>query len=63
LQKDFQNKLRMVSVDLRQWLQQQHCAEKGDIQLHFDTLCLMREDLASMGHSLSEDDFYAMQPL
>jgi len=50
----------MVSVDLRRRLQQQHCAERGDIQSHFDTLHLMREDLASMGHSPSEDDFYAI---
>ena len=60
LMKDFQNKSRMVSVDLRRRLHQQHCAEKGNVQLHFDTLRLMREDLASMGHSPSEDDFYAI---
>ena len=60
LQKDFQNKSWMVSVDLRRRLQQQHCAEKGDVQSHFDTLRLMREDLASMGHSPCEDDFYAI---
>ena len=60
LKKDFQNKSRMVSVDLRRRLHQQHCPEKGDIRLHFDTLRLMREDLASMGHSPSEDDFYAI---
>ena len=60
LKKDFQNKSRMVSVDLRRRLQQQHCAEKGDIRSHFDTLRMMREDLASMGHSPSEDDFYAI---
>jgi hypothetical protein len=60
LKKDFQNKSRMISVDLRRRLQQQNCAEKGDIRLHFDTLRLMREDLASMGHSPSEDDFYAI---
>ena len=60
LKKDFQNKSRMVSVDLRRRLHQQHCPEKGDIRLHFDTLRLMREDLASMGHAPSEDDFYAI---
>jgi hypothetical protein len=60
LMRDFQNKSRMVSVDLRRRLQQQHCVEKGDIRSHFDTLRTMREDLASMGHSPSEDDFYAI---
>ena len=39
---------------------QQHRAKKGDIRLHFDILCLMCENLASMGHSPSEDDFYAI---
>ena len=60
LMKDFQNKSRMVSVDLRRRLQQQRCAEKGDVRSHFATLRMMREDLASMGHSPSEDDFYAI---
>ena len=50
----------MVSVDLQRRLHQQHCAEKGNIWLHFDTLHLMHEDLASMGHAPSEDDFYAI---
>jgi len=35
LTKDFQNKSWMVSVDLRRRLQQQCCAEKGDIRSHF----------------------------
>ena len=60
LTKDFQNKSRMVSVDLRRRLQQQRCADKGDVRTHFSTLRTMREDLASMGHSPSEDDFYAI---
>ncbi len=60
LTKDFQNKSRMVSVDLRRRLQQQRCVEKEDIQAHFATLRTMREDLASMGHPPAEDDFYAI---
>jgi len=60
LTKDFQNKSRMVSVDLRRRLQQQRCADKGDVRTHFATLRTMREDLASMGHSPTEDDFYAI---
>ena len=39
LQGDFQNKLRMVSVDLRQHLQQERCAKKGDVRAHFLKLC------------------------
>jgi len=60
LMADFQNKSWMVSVDLRCRLQQLQCAEKGDVRAHFSTLRTMREDLAAMGHSPSDDDFYAI---
>ena len=60
LTKDFQNKSRMVSMDLRRRLQQQRCIEKGDVRAHFATLRTMREDLTSMGHPPAEDDFYAI---
>ncbi len=60
LQGDFQNKSRMVSVDLRQCLQQERWAEKGDVQAHFSKLCLMREDLALMGHAPGDDELYAI---
>ncbi len=60
LQGDFQNKSQMVSVDLRQHLQQERCAEKGDVQAHFSKLRLMREDLAAMGHAPGDDELYAI---
>ena len=50
----------MVSIDLRRRLQELRCAEKGNIVDHFATLRTMREDLASMGESLTENDFYAI---
>ncbi|KAF8799615.1 hypothetical protein BYT27DRAFT_7120154, partial [Phlegmacium glaucopus] len=50
----------MVSVDLRRRMQEQRCLEKGDVATHFSTLQTMREDLASMGQSLTENDFYAI---
>ena len=43
---NFQNKSCMIAVDLRRRLQQEHCAEKGDVREHFSKLRLMREDLA-----------------
>ena len=57
---DFQKKSQMVSVDLRRRLQQEKCVEKGDIWAHFSKLWTMREDLASISHSLSDDDMYAI---
>jgi hypothetical protein len=60
LQGDFQNKSRMVTVDLRRRLQQERCVEKGDVRAHFDKLRTMREDLAAMGHTPGDDEFYAI---
>jgi hypothetical protein len=60
LGKHFEKRSRMVSIDLRRRLQEVRCAEKGNVVDHFATLRTMREDLASMGESLSETDFYAI---
>jgi hypothetical protein len=60
LRNDFQNKSRMVAVDLRRRLQQERCAEKGDVRVHFSKLRTMREDLAAMGHPPGDDEFYAI---
>ncbi|PPQ86723.1 LOW QUALITY PROTEIN: hypothetical protein CVT26_004429 [Gymnopilus dilepis] len=60
LASDFENRSRMVSVDLRRRLQLEHCAEKGDVRAHFTKLRTMREDLAAMGQPPTEDDFYAI---
>jgi hypothetical protein len=57
---DFQNKSRMVAVDLRRRLQQERCAEKGDVREHFSKLRQMREDLAAMGHAPGDDELYAI---
>jgi len=60
LKGDFQNKSRMVAVDLRRRLQQERCAEKGDVRGHFSKLRTMREDLAAMGHPPGDDEFYTI---
>jgi len=60
LENHYQNRSRMVSVDLRRRLQDLKCPEKGDVVAHFATLRTMREDLSAMGHPPSEDDFYAI---
>ncbi|PSR87021.1 hypothetical protein PHLCEN_2v5279 [Hermanssonia centrifuga] len=57
---EFQNKSRMVSVDLRRRLQDVRCGEKDDLQTHFLKLRTMRENLAAMGHPPADDDFYAI---
>ena len=50
----------MFMVDLRRRLQDERCGEGEDIRIHFDTMRMMREDLAAMGGSISDGDFTAM---
>ena len=50
----------MVTVDLRRRLQEQRCTDKDDVCAHLAKLHSMREDLAAMGHSPTDDDFYAI---
>jgi hypothetical protein len=52
-----EKKSRMVTVDLRRRLQAEKCAEQGDVRAHLNKLQAMREDLASMGGSISDEDF------
>jgi hypothetical protein len=60
LGKHFEKRSRMVSIDLRRRLQELRCTEKGNVVEHFATMRTMREVLASMGESLTENDFYAI---
>jgi len=60
LMAQFQDKSRMVSMDLRHRLGQLRCAEKGDVRAHFEKMSQMVEDLASLGHPVNEDDLYAI---
>ncbi|PPQ91246.1 hypothetical protein CVT25_000293 [Psilocybe cyanescens] len=57
LEDNFQVKSCMVSVDLRRRLQEERCAEKGDMQAHFSKLRLMQEELSSMGHPVDNAEF------
>ncbi len=56
----FQNKSRMVAVNLRQRLQLERCGAKGDVRAHFTKLRTMREELAALGQAISDDDFYTI---
>jgi hypothetical protein len=52
-----EKKSRMVTVDLRRKLQSEKCEENGDVRAHLIKLQTMREDLASMGGSINDEDF------
>ena len=52
-----EKKSRMVTVDMRHKLQAEKCPESGDVRAHLYKLQAMREDLASMGGSIDDEDF------
>ena len=50
-------KSRMVTVDLHRKLQSEKCDKSGDVHAHLIKLQTIHEDLASMGRSISDEDF------
>ena len=52
-----EKKSRMVTVDMHQKLQSEKCNEQGDVRTHLIKLQTMREDLASIGGLISDEDF------
>ncbi|KAJ3496166.1 hypothetical protein NLJ89_g10524 [Agrocybe chaxingu] len=55
---EFQDRPRMVAIDLRQRLQAERCGEKGDLRAHFAKLRTMYKDLASLGRPVNDEDYY-----
>ena len=49
----------MFTIALRKRLQDTRCSENGNIHTHFDNLRTMREELTSLGNTLSDPDFSA----
>jgi hypothetical protein len=60
LKADFEKRSWMIIIDLQKRLQDVRCAENGNIRTHFDNIRTMREELASLGMTLSEPDFSAI---
>ena len=56
----FKNHSRVVAIEMQCKLQEQRCTEKGDVHAHFDKMITLHEELASLGHSVSSNDFCAM---
>jgi len=56
----FENRLRMVAVNLHQKLQSEQFTERGDLQAHFDNLHKMCEELVVLDCTLDKDDFYVI---
>ena len=60
LTNEFKKKSQSVAVDLWKQLQDEFCSEKVDVQMHFDKLHMMNEELAAMGTPPEDDDFYSI---
>ena len=56
----FQNCSRVVAIDLHRKLQDTRCTKKGDLHAHFNKLCSLREQLATLGQFILDDDFAAV---
>src|SRR6201996_9759795 len=56
----FEKKSQMVTVDLRRKLQDERCAEGGDVKAHLTKLQTIREDLTAMGADPGEKEFIAI---
>ena len=54
---EFESKTVLVQADLRARFQSLKCAKKGDLRAHLDKLRSMREELAAVGVSLSDDEY------
>ena len=59
LKNDFQKRSKMITIELQKRLQDTRCTETGNIRTHFDNIRTMREELASLGTTLSDPDFVA----
>ena len=53
----FQERLLMVAIDLQQKMQSVKCGDSEDVRTHFEKLANTREQLASMGVSLSDTEY------
>ena len=60
LTNEFENCSWVVAIEMRCKLQEQRCTKKEDVCAHFDKMITLREELTSLSHSVSSDDFCAM---
>ena len=50
----------MITIELQRKLQDMCCTKSGNIQSHLNNIRTLREELASLGVTLSELDFLAI---
>jgi hypothetical protein len=57
---EYEKKSKMVTVDLRRKLQDERCADGGDVKAHLDKLRTIRADLIAMSADPGDDNFVAI---
>ena len=60
LKADFKKRSCMITIKMWKRLQDTRCSKNRNIQIHFDTIWTMWEELASLGTSLGEQEFPAI---
>jgi hypothetical protein len=55
---EFEDKPKIIQVDLQQRMHTLKCQESDDVCTHLDTLLEMKERLSSMGMIIDDDDFF-----
>jgi len=56
----FEQRSRIVSVELLRKLQEQKCGEKANVREHFDKMRTIREQLSSLGQAPTDESFAAI---
>jgi len=57
LKQIYEEKTRVLAADLMRWFQNTRCSDNDNIRTHFENLCNLREQLASMGKLISDKDY------
>ena len=57
ISREFESKTALMQADLRQRLHSLKCEENGNVRTHLEHLRMMREELASVGVTLSNDEY------
>jgi gag-polypeptide of LTR copia-type len=60
LTKEFETRSHMFTIDLCRRLQDERLDNQGNVHAHFETMRTLREDLASLGKAITDNDFATM---
>ena len=53
----YEGRSKLILVDLRRKLQNTRCGPEDDVRAHFENLADLKEQLAAMGHTITDDEY------